>query len=1168
MRVLSLLVWVLVAVGAALLVPLVDRGWNVAHGQTATGTGTGTGPGGPLSIGGSVRVGASSLSPEPRQALVELVDASTGNVLTITVGGQSADHIVIGDAVGACCFSFSELAAGSYLVRARSVFSDSTNLAGLGTPPTPVVDLLGFFSVAVGPISSSGIFPIDMLTPNTNLITGTIGVPAGFLASDFSLLVTRLSDNRTDLFPLPARSGPATISYAVRVPDGTYRVRLAAPPSLFPQPSERTVSVSAGATSSGNDFAISAEAAFVLSGRVTVGGTPPDEGGVEARRVSDNLLAAFTAVTSPTGTFTLTVPADANGYIVRAVGVRKGTAGYFPVAFGQTLTNITGTVVLSSRSDLEIDVTTVNTVALAGGVVVEPGGGALGRRSVSAQQAAVTLRMTPTVPIIPVGGRVGITLTLEAGSQLVDGAEVYVNFNPSVLEIIDPETNQLTNTVRSITTFQQPLSNSVSNAAGTIVFAAGRSAGQDPLNGTIPLAVLPFRGKAEGVSFVPFVQPTAVSYQGLTLTVAFIPSTVTVGTLLPPPAAIVLNPVAGTAGSTTTVNGFGFDPNASVTLVWSSTAATLGTPSTDGTGALTHTVTIPANAPGGLHFIRAEQGPKVAVAPFTVTVGVALLPPPAIVLNPVAGTAGSTTTVNGFGFDPNAGVTIVWSSTATALMTPTTDGGGAFTQTVTIPANAPEGLHFIRAVQGITIAVAPFTVTVEGGGEPPPSEPPAAAVPLVSVSPHGGLPNSGAQVLGSGYNPNASATVVWSSTGATLATVTTDSEGAFTQTVTIPSSQAPGTHFIRGDQDSKTQRVPFAVWGSGPITISVLPETPTVGLNEVFTMTVQILAGSSTFNSVDLFLRFNPTYLRVVGPSENSPSVIVGDLPDPDINTVSNTTGLIRFSWASTTDQSGSKLLGSIVFKALTFTVDSPRTGVNIGTGTSILLDVTEKIGVINNARVRIAEGGTVFKIVFPSERSVSSTPGWRTPITITLLAPGQTTVLATITGDTDASGVFTATNVTPGTYDVQVKAPGALSFKKTDVTIGTNTTVDFTAQPTVCNTGQDKGFCLGNADGDEDVDNLDFGLWRQARRAIASCTNPTLYSLGRDFNGNCKIDNVDFGLWRRQRRSGLITGPVAVLGIGGSAVAQQVTVRQAGSVTLTIAPSMSTIAVGQFLTL
>ncbi|MBI2322946.1 MAG: hypothetical protein HYU88_12865, partial [Chloroflexi bacterium] len=905
MRVLSLLVWVLVAVGAALLVPLVDRGWNVAHGQTATGTGTGTGPGGPLSIGGSVRVGASSLSPEPRQALVELVDASTGNVLTITVGGQSADHIVIGDAVGACCFQFSELTAGSYLVRARSVFSDSTNLAGLGTPPTPVADLLGFFSVAVGPISSSGIFPIDMLTPNTNLISGTIGVPAGFLASDFSLLVTRLSDNRTDLFPLPARSGPATISYAVRVPDGTYRVRLAAPPSLFPQPSERTVSVSAGATSSGNDFAISAEAAFVLSGRVTVGGTPPDEGGVEARRVSDNLLAAFTAVTSPTGTFTLTVPADANGYIVRAVGVRKGTAGYFPVAFGQTLTNITGTVVLSSRSDLEIDVTTVNTVALAGGVVVEPGGGALGRRSVSAQQAAVTLRMTPTVPIIPVGGRVGITLTLEAGSQLVDGAEVYVNFNPSVLEIIDPETNQLTNTVRSITTFQQPLSNSVSNAAGTIVFAAGRSAGQDPLNGTIPLAVLPFRGKAEGVSFVPFVQPTAVSYQGLTLTVAFIPSTVTVGTLLPPPAAIVLNPVAGTAGSTTTVNGFGFDPNASVTLVWSSTAATLGTPSTDGTGALTHTVTIPANAPGGLHFIRAEQGPKVAVAPFTVTVGVALLPPPAIVLNPVAGTAGSTTTVNGFGFDPNAGVTIVWSSTATALMTPTTDGGGAFTQTVTIPANAPEGLHFIRAVQGITIAVAPFTVTVgvallpppaaivlnpvagtagstttvngfgfdpnaggtivwsstatalvtpttdgggaftqtvtipanapaglhfiravqgnkvavapftvtvEGGGEPPPSEPPAAAVPLVSVSPHGGLPNSGAQVLGSGYNPNASATVVWSSTGATLATVTTDSEGAFTQTVTIPSSQAPGTHFIRGDQDSKTQRVPFAVW--------------------------------------------------------------------------------------------------------------------------------------------------------------------------------------------------------------------------------------------------------------------------------------------------------------------------------------------------------------------
>ena len=66
-----------------------------------------------------------------------------------------------------------------------------------------------------------------------------------------------------------------------------------------------------------------------------------------------------------------------------------------------------------------------------------------------------------------------------------------------------------------------------------------------------------------------------------------------------------------TPGASITIQGTGFLPNATVTIIVASDPVEVGTATTDATGAFQTTVTIPANLPAGEHHLRAS-GPAAS----------------------------------------------------------------------------------------------------------------------------------------------------------------------------------------------------------------------------------------------------------------------------------------------------------------------------------------------------------------------------------------------------------------------------------------------------------------------------------------------------------------------------------------------------------------------------
>ncbi|MGY1813920.1 hypothetical protein [Blastococcus sp. SYSU D00820] len=107
--------------------------------------------------------------------------------------------------------------------------------------------------------------------------------------------------------------------------------------------------------------------------------------------------------------------------------------------------------------------------------------------------------------------------------------------------------------------------------------------------------------------------------------------------------------------------------------------------------------------------------------------------------------AGAEVTLTGSGFLPNSTVTLVVYSTPTVLGTVTTDGAGAFTTTVTLPAGLPAGAHTLVA-SGVDPAGNPYhltsgvTVTASGGA------PTATATSATGPGVSGGLASTGADI--------------------------------------------------------------------------------------------------------------------------------------------------------------------------------------------------------------------------------------------------------------------------------------------------------------------------------------------------------------------------------------------------------------------------------------
>ena len=160
--------------------------------------------------------------------------------------------------------------------------------------------------------------------------------------------------------------------------------------------------------------------------------------------------------------------------------------------------------------------------------------------------------------------------------------------------------------------------------------------------------------------------------------------------------------------------------------------------------------------------------------------------------------------------------------------------------------------------------------------------------------------------------------------------------------------------------------------------------------------------------------------------------------------------------------------------------------------------------------------------------------PDWSVPLAVTIGSTPHTV-------QTNASGGFTLSSLTPGTYDILVKNAHTLSRLRSSVTLnaGTNA-VDF-------------GTLLeGDADGNDIVNSNDFSI-------LATAYYPKPYDARADFNEDDYVQSMDFSLLATNfNKSG------EGLGMGGQALALAGVGMQDGTVTMDLSTPSSPVAEGE----
>lgn len=263
-----------------------------------------------------------------------------------------------------------------------------------------------------------------------------------------------------------------------------------------------------------------------------------------------------------------------------------------------------------------------------------------------------------------------------------------------------------------------------------------------------------------------------------------------------PETEVKLNVKTGTVGTVVTVDGKGFYANKIVTFYYyyNGKSEKLGTEVATPTGECSYSFAIP-NSTAGKHKITAEdaQG-NSAKAEFEVI--------PSTTLNPTSGAVGDILIVNGSGFGYRSVVTIYFKKTEVAYAK--TDKYGRF-----------EGIFKVPVMKPST-----YEVKVEDEDD----NTDKAKFTIVEVSLNKTTGNVGTPVIvsGTGFRVGETITIEYDDTEVATATVKTD--GAFSTTFKVPSSQY-GDHEVTISDGTSTKQFTFTMESKAPPTPQpLLPE--------------------------------------------------------------------------------------------------------------------------------------------------------------------------------------------------------------------------------------------------------------------------------------------------------------------------------------------------------
>jgi hypothetical protein len=294
---------------------------------------------------------------------------------------------------------------------------------------------------------------------------------------------------------------------------------------------------------------------------------------------------------------------------------------------------------------------------------------------------------------------------------------------------------------------------------------------------------------------------------------------------------------------------------------------------------------------------------------------------------------------------------------------------------------------------------------------------------------------------------------------------------------------------------------------TGP-TLALSPEATAAAAGSIFTLDVMVHTFGEPVKAADAYINFDPAKLQVVDAAGVPTTTITADtaaFPTILTNVADNALGRIDFRSVAPGDPpfgaTGVNRIAQITFRALTvttgtpvvFSLDSPRRSDLSYAGSSIL-DTTIDASVV----ISPAAAATLIGTVGLEGRPARPAPAWSVPLRIVL--SGTTPVAYDVT--TDQNGMFTVSDVPPGTYNITVKSSHTLSTIKSGVTImaGTNS-VDF-------------GTLLeGDANNDDSVTTIDLSI---LIRSFGKTVGDPGYDERADFNEDSYITSLDFSLLRK----------------------------------------------------
>jgi hypothetical protein len=144
------------------------------------------------------------------------------------------------------------------------------------------------------------------------------------------------------------------------------------------------------------------------------------------------------------------------------------------------------------------------------------GGGSA--KAAAAQGSPVQISIQPERASVLQDQVFAINLVIAAGEQLIDGAEVHLDFDPSVLQVVDTDGNPVAS-IEAGSMLDVPIQNLVDNQGGRIDFAAGTFDSQP--SGTFVLGTARLKAlhttdsQGTAVAFVSRAgSPTDVAYNG------------------------------------------------------------------------------------------------------------------------------------------------------------------------------------------------------------------------------------------------------------------------------------------------------------------------------------------------------------------------------------------------------------------------------------------------------------------------------------------------------------------------------------------------------------------------------------------------------------------------------------------------------------------------------